>query len=211
MNKKGFTLVEIIVSVGLLALIGVAVGISLNKTFKNQEKMNYQEYVDKVKSAALLYANNTTQITNELNSNASFKILKVEELINNGYINKSLENPKTKEKIKDDEEVRIYYNENNELVVEYPYNKSEDDVYLYTINYSITYKSNESNNLCYKDINKSTLQLINSERGVLQLNIDVFGKSVHSSKEPEGINALTRAMDIYYNIKIKYHKKRGAL
>lgn len=44
-------------------------------------------------------------------------------------------------------------------------------------------------------------QLINSERGVLQLNIDVFGKSVHSSKEPEGINALTRAMDIYYNIK----------
>lgn len=44
-------------------------------------------------------------------------------------------------------------------------------------------------------------QLINSERGVLQLNIDVFGKSVHSSKEPEGINALTRAMDIYYDIK----------
>ena len=168
MNKKGFTLIEIIVSVGLLALIGVAVGISLNKTFKNQEKMNYQEYVDKVKSAALLYANNTTQITNELNSNASFKILKVEELINNGYINKSLENPKTKEKVNKNDEIRIYYNENNELVVEYPYNKSEDDVYLYTMNYSITYKSNESNdsnNLCYKDINKSTLQLINSESG----------------------------------------------
>ena len=168
MNKKGFTLIEIIVSVGLLALIGVAVGISLNKTFKNQEKINYQEYVDKVKSAALLYANNTTQITNELNSNASFKILKVEELINNGYINKSLENPKTKEKVNKNDEIRIYYNENNELVVEYPYNKSEDDVYLYTMNYSITYKSNESNdsnNLCYKDINKSTLQLINSESG----------------------------------------------
>ena len=165
MNKKGFTLVEIIVSVGLLALIGVAVGISLNKTFKNQEKMNYQEYVDKVKSAALLYANNTTQITNELNSNASFKILKVGELINNGYINKSLENPKTKEKIKDDEEVRIYYNENNELVVEYPYNKSEDDVYLYTMNYSITYKNPNDTNLCYKDINKQTLQLIKSESG----------------------------------------------
>lgn len=43
-------------------------------------------------------------------------------------------------------------------------------------------------------------QLINSERGVLQLNIDVFGKSVHSSKEPEGINALIRAVNIYIMI-----------
>ena len=98
MNKKGFTLIEVIVSVGLLALIGVAVGISLNKTFKNQEKMNYEEYVDKVKSSALLYANNTTEVINALNSNVSFKVLKVEELINNGYISESLENPETDRK-----------------------------------------------------------------------------------------------------------------
>ena len=158
MNKKGFTLIEIIVSVGLLALIGVAVGISLNKTFKNQEKMNYQEYVDKVKSAALLYANNTTQITNELNSNASFKILKVEELINNGYINKSLENPKTKEKVNKNDEIRIYYNENNEMMVEYPYTK-KDEIYLYAMNYSTTYQNQESN-LCYKGKNTSILQIV---------------------------------------------------
>ena len=35
MNKKGFTLIEVIVSLALLSLIGVAVGISLNKIFKN--------------------------------------------------------------------------------------------------------------------------------------------------------------------------------
>ena len=161
MNKKGFTLIEIIVSVGLLALIGVAVGISLNKTFKNQEKINYQEYVDKVKSAALLYANNTTQITNELNSNASFKILKVEELINNGYINKSLENPKTKEKVNKNDEIRIYYNENNEMMVEYPYTK-KDEIYLYAMNYSTTYQNQESD-LCYKGKNTSTLQIVTFE------------------------------------------------
>ena len=34
-NKKGFTLIEVIVSLALLSLIGVAVGISLNKIFKN--------------------------------------------------------------------------------------------------------------------------------------------------------------------------------
>lgn len=51
MNKKGFTLVEVIVSLALLSLIGVAVGISLNKIFKNQEVKNYDEYVEKVKSS----------------------------------------------------------------------------------------------------------------------------------------------------------------
>ena len=43
MNKKGFTLVEIIVSVALLALIGVIVGISLNSTIKKQQISSYEE------------------------------------------------------------------------------------------------------------------------------------------------------------------------
>ena len=49
-------------------------------------------------------------------------------------------------------------------------------------------------------------QLINSERGVLQLNIDIKGESVHSSREPEGKNALCRAMNLYKKIK-KYLNK----
>ena len=65
MNKKGFTLVEIIVSVALLALIGVIVGISLNSTIKKQQISSYEEYVEKVKSSALLYINNTPSIINK--------------------------------------------------------------------------------------------------------------------------------------------------
>ena len=64
MNKKGFKLVEIIVSVALLALIGVIVGISLNSTIKKQQISSYEEYVEKVKSSALLYVNNTPSIIN---------------------------------------------------------------------------------------------------------------------------------------------------
>ena len=35
MNKKGFTLVEILVSIGLLALLGSVIAISLNRVFKD--------------------------------------------------------------------------------------------------------------------------------------------------------------------------------
>ena len=37
MNKKGFTLVEIIVTITLIALIGIVIGVSLTKTIKIQE------------------------------------------------------------------------------------------------------------------------------------------------------------------------------
>ena len=158
MNKKGFTLVEVIVSLALLSLIGVAVGISLNKIFKSQEVKNYDEYVEKVKSSALLYANNTVEIINELNSNSSYKVVKIKELIDNGYINKNLTNPLTKEKIKGTEQIKIYYNENYEMMAEYPY-EDAGEIYLYTMNYNITYKSDEDN-LCYKGLNGPTLQLV---------------------------------------------------
>ena len=161
MNKKGFTLVEVIVSLALLSLIGVAVGISLNKIFKDQNLKNYDEYVEKIKSSALLYANNTVDIINDLNSNYSYKVVTIKELVDKGYINKNLTNPETKEKINQEDSVRIYYNEDYEMIIEYPYTE-KDEVYLYTMNYSVTYKSNETG-LCYKGLNGPTLQLVNDK------------------------------------------------
>ena len=159
MNKKGFTLIEVIVSLALLSLIGVAVGISLNKIFKNQEVKNYDEYVEKVKSSALLYVNNTVELINKLNNNYSYTVVKVKDLVDNGYINKNLTNPLTKDKINQNDLAKIYYNEDYEMMVEYPYTE-KDEIYLYAMNYSITYKSAEEN-LCYKGLNGSTLQLVN--------------------------------------------------
>ena len=160
-NKQGFTLVEIIVSIGLLALIGVAVGISLNKTFKKQEVKSYQEYVEKIKSSAMLYASNTVEIVNKLNSNASFQVITIEELINKGYISEKLENPQTKEKIDPAEKVKVYYNENSEMEIEYPYVET-NEIYLYAMNFSVNYNENNKD-LCYKDLNKSPFQLINEK------------------------------------------------
>ena len=158
MNKNGFTLIEVIVSLALLSLIGVAVGISLNKIFKNQEIKSYNEYLEKVKSSAILFSNNTPDIMNELNSNYSYKVVTIKELVDKGYINKNLTNPETKEKINQEDSVRIYYNEDYEMMVDYPY-KDEGEIYLYTMNYSIPYKSDEEN-LCYKGLDGPTLQLV---------------------------------------------------
>ena len=165
MNKKGFTLVEIIVSVALLALIGVIVGISLNSTIKQQQISSYEEYVEKVKSSALLYVNNTPSIINELNDNYSYKILEARDVISNGYLNENLIDPSTKEKINQNDKIKAYYDENYELMIDYPYENNNGENYLYTRNYNAIYNSDERN-LCYIGINTNELQIINSLTGL---------------------------------------------
>ncbi len=160
-NKKGFTLVEILVSIGLLALLGSVIAISLNRVFKDNNIKNYDEYVEKIKSAAMLYVNNTVDIINDLNDN-SFKIITIGDLVDNGYLNDNLVNPNTNEKVGKNEEIQVFYDSDHELIVVYPYTNDNKDSYLYTLNYSVMY-GDTTDNLCYVDLNTRSLQLINPD------------------------------------------------
>ena len=159
MNKKGFTLVEILVSIGLLALLGSVIAISLNKVFKDNNIKNYNEYVEKIKSSAMLYVNNTVDIINDLND-SSFKIITIGNLIDNGYLKDNIINPNTSEAVDKNEKIKVSYDSDHELIVEYPYNNSETEAYLYTLNYSVMY-GDTTDNLCYAGLNTRSLQLIN--------------------------------------------------
>ena len=180
MNKKGFTLIEVIVSIALLALIGVAVGISLNRTLKNRNDMIYNEFIEKVKSSSMLYVNNTPDIINGLKE-FSFKVIKVKELIDNGYIKDNLNNPDTGEKINSNDKIKISYNSDNELIIEYPYTDEKTDPYLYTLNYTTTY-GNAEDNICYHGLNAPGLQLVYSSG-------ENAGTKVHDLKQGETIKA----------------------
>ena len=160
-NKKGFTLVEVLVSIGLLALLGSVIAISLNRVFKDNNKKHYNEYVEKIKSSAMLFVNNTVDIINDLNDN-SFKIITIGDLIDNGYVNDTLVNPNTDEKVGKEEKIQVSYDSDHELIVTYPYNNTETEAYLYTLNYSVMY-GDTTDNLCYVDLNTRSLQLINPD------------------------------------------------
>ena len=157
-NKKGFTLVEILVSIGLLALLGSVIAISLNKVFKDNNIKNYNEYVEKIKSSAMLYVNNTVDIINDLND-SSFKIITIGDLIDNGYLKDNIINPNTGETVDKNEKIKVSYDSDHELIVEYPYNDENKEKYLYTLNYTITY-GDETKDLCYVGLNTPSLQLI---------------------------------------------------
>ena len=157
-SKKGFTLVEILVSIGLLALLGSVIAISLNRVFKDNNIKNYDEYVEKIKSSAMLYVNNTVDIINDLND-SSFKIITIGNLTDNGYLKDNIINPDTSETVDKNEKIKVSYDSDHELIVEYPYNDENKEKYLHTLNYTITY-GDETKDLCYVGLNTPSLQLI---------------------------------------------------
>ena len=157
-SKKGFTLVEILVSIGLLALLGSVIAISLNRVFKDNNIKNYNEYVEKIKSSAMLFVNNTVDIINDLND-SSFKIITIGNLTDNGYLKDNIINPNTGETVDKNEKIKVSYDSDHELIVEYPYNDENKEKYLHTLNYTITY-GDETKDLCYVGLNTPSLQLI---------------------------------------------------
>ena len=180
MNKKGFTLVEILVSIGLLALLGSVIAISLNKVFKDNNIKNYNEYVEKIKSSAMLYVNNTVDIINDLND-SSFKIITIGDLIDNGYLKDNIINPNTGETVDKNEKIKVSYDSDHELIVEYPYNDENKEKYLHTLNYTITY-GDETKDLCYVGLNTPSLQLIYPD-GSKVVGTLVKGKSIKAYLE----------------------------
>ena len=206
MNKKGFTLVEILVSIGLLALLGSAIAISLNRVFKDNNIKNYNEFVEKVKSSAMLYVNNTVDIINDLNDN-SFKIITIGDLIDNGYINDTLVNPNTNKKIDKNEKIKVSYDSGRELIVEYPYNNSETEAYLYTLNYSVMY-GDTTDNLCYVGLNTRSLQLINLDGQKVKDLIPNQTIRAHMENGEECTNLTSEKIGTY-KIRYNYIKKEN--
>ena len=55
MNRKGFTLVELLATLSILAIVVVIGGVAISKTIKNTKEKNYQALVANIKNGAELY------------------------------------------------------------------------------------------------------------------------------------------------------------
>ena len=169
-NKKGFTLVEIIVVVGLLAIIGVTIGISLNRNIKKNEENKIKEFNKKIVGAANLFASNNESIITNLYEEKGYTIIRVNDLIDAGLISDNLVDPETNEKVTGEEIIKIDLDSSGTINIEYPVKTSEGD-YLQTKTLEVELYTDKST-ICMNGLNTRNLGYIkkddNKKEGILQ-------------------------------------------
>lgn len=107
MNKKGFTLVELMATIGLLAIMSLVIGVNitsiLKSTKQNEEKFNKEQ----IEKAACVYYS-----SEELNQNPSgSQEIFVKDLIESGLLDetyRNVENRKVTINVNDNEKKCIY-------------------------------------------------------------------------------------------------------
>lgn len=162
-NQKGFTLIELVIAIGLLSIFAITIGVSLNRTFKTQKQREQKEFTDKVRSSANLYVTNNGTISNDLSKDKGFVTITVEDLINDGYISENTIDPNTNEKIDKTIKIKVSYDANGTIKIDFPYDKEDD--YLQALDVYVNLGDDSITDYCFYDLGSSTLSYVDSETG----------------------------------------------
>lgn len=91
MNNKGFTFIEILGVITLLALLSTIIILSVNKTLKDSKETLYQTQIEEIKSAASMWRTDNIEIIPD----NDYYIVSLQQLKDEGYIKNDIINPKT--------------------------------------------------------------------------------------------------------------------
>lgn len=116
MNKKGYTLIELLAVLSLMAVILLIAVPSITKQLSGIENNNYSQFKQNIYLAAESYINANPEEFVKLKENNGEACVNIEYLIRDGWIKSTLQNPKTNENIAVDSSIKV-----NNLNGEYKY------------------------------------------------------------------------------------------
>ena len=141
-NKKGFTLVELIVVLAIISVLGVTVGLSMTKLSQNTKDNNNETLMKEVLSSAQAYcmlASKKSECTNGAN-------ITIEKLVENGNLDEKIYdkvNPAKEDNAKFEENDAVNITINSQKFKDYYYECNGNRYYLSTID-NCTNSKNES-------------------------------------------------------------------
>lgn len=133
-NKKGFTLVELIVVLAIISVLGVTVGLSMTKLSQNTKDNNNETLMKEVLSSAQAYCMLASK-KNECTNSASANIT-IEKLVKNGNLDEKIYdkvNPAKKGNVKFEKNDAVNITINSQKFKDYYYECKGNKYYLSTI------------------------------------------------------------------------------
>ena len=106
MNKKGFTMIELMATITLLGIMLTLAVVSVSKQFNKARNTAYKDYEKTLEGAATNYILNHTGLLPKINDPNGTKVLAT-TLVNEGYL----------ENMKDPKNNSLYCNNNSYVIV----------------------------------------------------------------------------------------------
>lgn len=129
MNKKGFTLVELIAVIILISLIATIAIVPISKILKDSKEDIYKAQVSQIILAAQNWVSDHPMELPPYIESANNKVeMTIDELINQEYLDDDVINPKNGDKILGCSKVEITLNSDNTESYSYRYNFVEMEV-----------------------------------------------------------------------------------
>ncbi len=127
-NRRGFTLVEIIIVIGLLSVIAGIFAINLIKNLNTQKEDENKNVATQIISAANVYVSVNPEKVESLYNGFGYVDIKVGELRDAGLLSEELMNSETGEKIPDEDKVRVQLDVGDKIDVIYPIPEELEDI-----------------------------------------------------------------------------------
>ena len=130
-TRKGFTLIEILVTIILLGIVGSIIIYNVAKVQTASKEENQGKYEAAIKSAASVYADENPDAFNELHVSKAFVYIKAGDLIDAGYLSGDLINPQTGLPIGRNELVKVSLDSaSGGLIFTYPVVEEQEETFL---------------------------------------------------------------------------------
>lgn len=122
MEKKGFTLTEVLGVLTVLALLALLITPVVSKTIKNNKQKLYNDQIKIIERAARDYAIKNTDVLPE---EGTINYITLGEIKRSGVLQEEVRNPITKELFQDDLQIKITL-ENNQYVYQVMLDETEE-------------------------------------------------------------------------------------
>ena len=110
MNKKGFTLIEVIMVIAIITILSLILIPNVMVLIDKNKERSCEKMIDNIESAAKMYVNqNKYELGFDCDNNKT-KGIKLKTLVDAGYLGGKLVNPINKKEISLESEVLVTYN-----------------------------------------------------------------------------------------------------
>ena len=179
-EKNGFTLVELLLTISMLAVIGSIIIYNTIGLTNDTKDLQYERMIDNIKNATKTYVSLYPSQFADLYSSKAFTYVKLSAVVEAGLLDEDTTNPYTKEKIDLNDVVKVYIDGDlYEMVYVYPVSEEEKNksVWLTTNtltaevnNYSIVTSANYFYIFdgIYKSYSTTALSLVDEQGQLIQ-------------------------------------------